>query len=241
MENKLAIIQKDKIPELIDIEKKSGFITREPTIAIRDNVIYLTASAVEKLNLRMFKRVKLRIPQGVDAKEADKVYFFVNNNMDDDERKNYKVLHDKRGTGATISGCKSLFWQLPRLGAYKSSRAQLRRIKLKYCDKYQLWYAELLPNFENKIQDILNVKKLNCIYMIMFKGVVQAIGETNNLKRRLNEKYKDIPYDEIYYSPMNTVDEKMRKYWEWFHLEKYHDTWKQYPRYNEQGGHNPFA
>ena len=41
----------------INVEKVSGFVSREPTIAFRGLCLYASVSAVEKLNLKNFKRV----------------------------------------------------------------------------------------------------------------------------------------------------------------------------------------
>jgi len=74
-------------------------------------------------------------------------------------------------------------------------------------------------------------------YKIMFRGTIQNIGETNNLRRRLKEKeIEEIPIDHVEYSDMSHANDEQRKDCEWELLEDYKKEFYHYPPHNKQGG-----
>ena len=44
-----------------NVEKVSGFVSKQPTLALRHLCLYASVSAVEKLNLKKFKRVRFSV------------------------------------------------------------------------------------------------------------------------------------------------------------------------------------
>ena len=44
-----------------NVEKVSGFVSKQPTVALRELCLYASVSTVEKLNLKKFKRVRFSV------------------------------------------------------------------------------------------------------------------------------------------------------------------------------------
>ena len=51
MPNNLSLINKSEELQFTNIEKQSGFISKDPCVTVRRDTMYLTASAVDKLSL----------------------------------------------------------------------------------------------------------------------------------------------------------------------------------------------
>ena len=236
MPNNLSLINKSEEINFTDLEKQSGFIGKDPYATIRRDNFYLTASAVEKLNLTNHTHCYLSLIG--DAEEAERLYIRPNNDQTT-SRSNFLILKGKDNgrSGATISGTRSILRAIPRLQAVLQLDRNDRKIVLQKCERSGYHFVPLSPSFEHSIEDLANVPEHKAIYKICYNGHVQNIGETNNLSRRLKEKKAEgVPIHTIYYSIMNEQSDDRRKYWETYHLEKYKKTHGAYPPYNHQGG-----
>ena len=54
------------------MEKVSGFVSKEPTVALRHLCLYVSVSTVEKLNLKKFKRVRFSVLKNETFENAEK-------------------------------------------------------------------------------------------------------------------------------------------------------------------------
>ncbi len=222
-----------------DIEKVSGHVSKEPVIAFRDICFYVSVSAVDKLELKHFKRVRFSVLKGETYAETEKLYIRPNNDDFGHNTNNYLILKSRRATGgATISGVASLYKKIPKLGKYLEYRDTLnKKVTLQHCDKTGLWFMPLASMFENKVLDISKAPDVPAVYRLSFKGHVQNIGQTNNLARRLKEKeLLNIPFDKVEYSPMASANEEKRIEHENYHLERYKKERGSLPPYNFQNG-----
>jgi len=236
MPNNLSLINKSEEINFTDLEKQSGFIGKDPYATIRRDNFYLTASAVEKLNLTNHTHCYLSLIG--DAEEAERLYIRPNNDQTT-SRSNFLILKGKDNgrSGATISGTRSVLRAIPRLQAILQLDRNDRKIVLQKCESSGYHFVPLSPGFEHSIEDLANVPEHKAIYKICYNGHVQNIGETNNLARRLKEKKTEgVPIHTVYYSIMNEQSDDRRKYWETYHLEKYKKAHGAYPPYNHQGG-----
>lgn len=222
-----------------DIEKVSGHVSKEPVIAFRDICFYVSVSAVDKLGLKQFSRVRFSILKGETYEETEKLYIRPNNDDFGYNTNNYLILESKRATGgATISGVASLYKKIPKLGKYLEYRDTLnKRVTLQQCLKSGLWFMPLTSMFEKNVLDLGRPPEVPCVYRLSFKGHVQNIGQTNNLARRLKEKeLLNIPFDKVEYSPMTSASEEKRLEHEHYHLERYKKERGSLPPYNFQNG-----
>ena len=222
-----------------DIEKVSGHVSKEPVIAFRDICFYVSVSAVDKLGLKQFSRVRFSVLKGETYEETEKLYIRPNNDDFGYNTNNYLILESKRATGgATISGVASLYKKIPKLGKYLEYRDTFnKRITLQQCLKSGLWFMPLTSMFEKNVLDLGRPPEVPCVYRLSFKGHVQNIGQTNNLARRLKEKeLLNIPFDKVEYSPMTSASEEKRLEHENYHLERYKKERGSLPPYNFQNG-----
>ena len=235
MSNNLKLIDKTDNFGFIDIEKQSGFARKEPTVTMRDMAIYVSVSAIDKMGLREFKTMRLSLRETKDDGHIDRLYFRPSKEVSG--KTNYLIHFDERGTGATISGLKSVYEQIPKLKNILKGLFSDRRLFLKYCKETGLFYCQLKSNFENKIKDLELTPKVPAVYKIMFRGTIQNIGETNDLNRRLKEKeVMEIPIDSVEYSDMSHATDEQRRDCEWELLEAYKKEFYHYPPHNKQGG-----
>jgi len=231
--------------EFEDIEKVSGHVSKEPVLALRDIAIYVSVSAVDKLQLKQFSRVRFSVLKGETYDETEKLYIRPNNDDFGYNTNNYLVLQSKRSNesnrsagGASISGVASLYKKIPKLGKILEYRDNVnKRLTLKYCKKTRLWYMPLTSMFEKTVLDLGNAPDVPAVYRLSFKGHVQNIGQTNCLARRLKEKeLLNIPFDKVEYSPMTLASEEKRLEHENYHLERYKKERGSLPPYNFQNG-----
>ena len=103
-----------------NVEKVSGFVSKEPTVALRHLCLYVSVSTVEKLNLKKFKRVRFSVLKNETFENAEKLYIRPNNDDDGRNRDNYLIVFGKKqlSDGAIISGVKSLYRAVPKLKKY---------------------------------------------------------------------------------------------------------------------------
>jgi hypothetical protein len=187
MTNNVSLINKSEELHFTDIEKQSGFISKDPCVTIRRDTMYLTASAVDKLNLVNHTHCYLSLIE--DAEEAERLYIRPNNDQKT-SRSNFLILKGKENgrAGATISGTRSVMRHIPRLEAFNQLDRIGRKVALQKCEKTGYHFIPLSPMFERSVEDVANVPEHKAIYKICYNGHVQNIGETNNLARRLKEK-----------------------------------------------------
>jgi hypothetical protein len=222
-----------------DIEKVSGHVSKDPVIAFRDICFYVSVSAVDKLDLKKFSRVRFSVLKGETYEETEKLYIRPNNDDYGYNINNYLILKSKRATGgATISGVASLYKKIPKLGKYLEYRDTVnKRLTLKQCENTGLWYMPLTSMFEKIVWDLNKPPEVPAIYRLSFKGHVQNIGQTNCLARRLKEKeLLNIPFDRVEFSPMTLASEEKRLEHENYHLERYKKERGSLPPYNFQSG-----
>lgn len=236
MKDNLKLTNKSEELQFTDLEKQFGFMGKEPYATIRRDNFYLTASAVDKLNLTNHSHCHLSLIG--DAEEAERLYIRPNND-EATSRSNFLIIKGKDNgrSGAMISGTRSVLRAIPRLQAVLQLERKDRKIILQKCEKTNYHFVPLSPGFEHSIEDLANVPEHKAIYKICYNGHVQNIGETNNLARRLKEKkVEGVPIHTVYYSIMNEQSDDRRKYWETYHLEKYKKAHGAYPPYNHQAG-----
>ena len=235
MSNNLKLINETKDFGFIDIEKQSGFARKEPTVTIRDLAIYISVSSIAKMELREYKTMRLSLRETKDNGHIDRLYF--RPSKEETSKSNYLITFDERRTGASISGLTSVYEQIPKLKNILKGRFSDRKLLLKFCSETELYYCQLKSNFENKITNLELVPETSAVYRIMFRGTIQNIGETNNLKRRLKEKeLEDMPIDSVEYSDMSHATDEQRRDCEWELLEFYKKEFHHYPPHNKQGG-----
>ncbi len=239
MTDHLKIVDQSHKFDFEDIEKISGHVSKEPIVAFRDMSFYVSVSAVNKLNLKQFKRVRFSVLKGENYEEAEKLYIRPNNDPHGHKTNNYLILISKRDTGgATISGVSPLYKKIPRLAKYLEYRDNdNKRITIKKCEETGLWFMPLVSMLEKTVWDLNKPPEIPAVYMLSFKGHVQNIGQTNCLARRLKEKeLLNIPFDKVEYSPMTSVSEEKRLEHENYHLERYKKERGSLPPYNFQNG-----
>jgi len=235
MSDDLKLVNKIDSFDFVDIEKQSGFSRKEPTVTIRDMAIYISCSAVIKMDLKDYKTMRLSLRETKDEGHIDRLYF--RPSKESSGKTNYLMHFDPRGIGVTVSGIKSVFEQIPKLKKIREGRFNDRRQFLKLCEKTGLYYCQLKSNFENKVINLDLTPEMPAVYKIMYRGTIQNIGETNNLKRRLKEKeIEEIPIDHVEYSDMSHANDEQRKDCEWELLEDYKKEFYHYPPHNKQGG-----
>ncbi|MDB4154049.1 hypothetical protein N9682_02850 [Candidatus Pelagibacter sp.] len=239
MTDHLKTINQNHKFDFVDIEKVSGHVSKEPVIAFRDICFYVSVSAVDKLELKQFKRVRFSVLKGENFEEAEKLYLRPNNDDFGHNTNNYLILTSRRATGgATISGVASLYKKIPRLAKYLEYRDNAnKKLALKQCEKTGLWFMPMTPMLEKTVWDLNKAPEVPAVYRLSFKGHVQNIGQTNNLARRLKEKeLLNIPFDKVEYSPMTSANEEKRLEHENYHLERYEKERGSLPPYNFQNG-----
>lgn len=208
-----------------NVEKVSGFVSKEPTVALRHLCLYVSVSTVEKLNLKKFKRVRFSVLKNETFENAEKLYIRPNNDDDGRNRDNYLIVFGKKqlSDGAIISGVKSLYRAVPKLKKYLEYRmADNKRVTLKFCEKKGLYYIQLRPMFDKNLADLTNPPSVPAVYRLSYNGAVQNIGSTNDLKRRLKEKeFEAIPFDQVEYSSDGCDTEEKLIDHEDYHVERY--------------------
>lgn len=239
----LEIVQNKKNFEFINLTRTSHFASEEPSVTLRDSVLYCSTSAVIKLKLNLYKHCYLSLRNCFDVREADRIYLRPNN--DEIGGENCKIKLPKDGAlnkGGTISGMTTIYRQIDRLKSLLNRDRKSRKIVLKFCQETQLWYMPLSPNFEYQITKD-RLRELNndkAIYKLLLRGRVQNIGQTNDLARRMKEKeVLEIPFDEVHYSLMNHASDDTRKDWEYFFIEIHKKAFGDKPPYNLVSGRNP--
>ena len=208
-----------------NVEKVSGFVSKEPTVALRHLCLYVSVSTVEKLNLKKFKRVRFSVLKNETFENAEKLYIRPNNDDDGRNRDNYLIVFGKKqlSDGAIISGVKSLYRAVPKLKKYlEYSMADNKRVTLKFCEKKGLYYIQLRPMFDKNLADLTNPPSVPAVYRLSYNGAVQNIGSTNDLKRSLKEKeFEAIPFDQVEYSSDGCDTEEKLIDHEDYHVERY--------------------
>ena len=239
----LEIVQNKNNFEFINLTRTSHFASEEPSVTLRDNVLYCSTSAVNKLELNQYKHCYFSLRNCLDVREADKVYLRPNNDeLGGDNCKIRLPGKDTPNNGATISGMTTIYRQVDRLKNLLSRDRKSRKIVLKFCEETQLWYMPLSPNFEYQITKdrLRELKNDKAIYKLLLRGRVQNIGQTNDLARRMKEKeVLEIPFDEVHYSLMNHASDDTRKDWEYFYIERHKNNFGDKPPYNLVSGRNP--
>jgi len=239
----LEIVQNKKNFEFINLTRTSHFASEEPSVTLRDNVLYCSTSAVNKLELNQYKHCYFSLRNCLDVREADKVYLRPNNDeLGGDNCKIRLPGKDTPNNGATISGMTTIYRQVDRLKNLLSRDRKSRKIVLKFCEETQLWYMPLSPNFEYQITKdrLRELKNDKAIYKLLLRGRVQNIGQTNDLARRMKEKeVLEIPFDEVHYSLMKHASDDTRKDWEYFYIERHKNNFGDKRPYNLVSGRNP--
>ena len=92
MPNNLSLINKSEELQFTNIEKQSGFISKDPCVTVRRDTMYLTSSAVDKLNLANYSYCNLSLVE--DAEEAERLYIRPNNDQTT-SRSNFLILKGK--------------------------------------------------------------------------------------------------------------------------------------------------
>jgi len=235
MSNNLKLINENNNFNFVDIEKQSGFVRKDPTITIRDMVIYVSVSALDKMNLNQYKTMRVSLRETKEEGHIDRLYF--RPSKDENGKGNYLISFSEHHTGATISGTKSIIEKIPKLKSILKGRFKDRKLPLKLCSETGFYYCQLKSNFENSLTDLSLAPEVPVVYRIMYKGIIQNIGETNNLKRRLKEKeIEEMPMDSVDYSDMSKATEVQRMDCEWELLEEYKKSFYHYPPQNKQAG-----
>ena len=107
MKDNLKLTNKSEELQFTDLEKQFGFMGKEPYATIRRDNFYLTASAVDKLNLINHSHCHLSLIG--DAEEAERLYIRPNND-EATSRSNFLIIKGKDNgrSGAMISGTRSV-------------------------------------------------------------------------------------------------------------------------------------
>jgi hypothetical protein len=239
----LEIVQNKKNFEFINLTRTSHFASEEPSVTLRDNVLYCSTSAVNKLELYQYKYCYFSLRNCLDVREADKIYLRPNNDELGGDNCKIKIpAKDTPTNGATISGMTTIYRQVDRLKNLLGRDRKSRKIVLKFCEETQFWYMPLSPSFEYQITKdrLRELKNDKAIYKLLLRGRVQNIGQTNDLARRMKEKeVLEIPFDEVHYSLMNHASDDTRKDWEYFFIESHKKAFGDKPPYNLVSGRNP--
>jgi len=202
------------------LSRKSTHLFSDPMVTLKDICISFNSSAKDKLELDNFKRCYLSVSTNESYEEATKVYLEPNN--DPETYENLNMYFSKQNLAANITGIKTIYDQIIRLKALSNGTKFERKIILKFCDKYKLWYIPLAPAMEKEVFNIESVKGVKSVYQLMTNERIERIGHTNDLARRIQEhRDAEIPFNRILYSPMNTVDDDSRKDWERYFLDQY--------------------
>ena len=218
------------------LRRMSHFLLDKPSVTFRTSGLYFSKSAVETLEIDKFKNCYISIEDGIDVEEALKIYLEFNNDQVSEENLPVKM---HKANGCMVSAVRTIFNQIPRAQALAYKKRSERRIFLEKDMSLGTWYFPLAPQFECKTRNVQKIPGIKCIYQLVFRDNIQRIGETNNLQRRCKEYQREnIPFDEVRYSPMNTLSDEERKSWETFHLKKYVHEIGALPPYNYQAGKN---
>jgi len=219
--NLLSISGGPTLRSLRRLKRKSHFLLNKPSVSIRYNHIYFSASSFEKMDINKYKNVGFSIEEGVEIEEALRLYIVPNNEEESDI--NCPININKSRSQFSVASTTTIVNQIPRLRMLLVKKRHERRIFLQFDDVLKLWYIPLVPQFEYRSKDFKNLVDAKGIYRLIFKGDIQYIGETNNIARRVHEhlKHQEIKFDEVQYSILSNVKDDERKSWETFHLEKY--------------------
>ena len=216
------------------LRRMSHFLLNRPSVSVRNNGIYFSASAVDELNIDKFQNCYLSIEEGIPVEEALRVYVEFNNDPVSDENCPIRM---HKANGCMVSATSTIFNQIPRAKLLASKKRSERRIFLEKDNTINTWYFPIAPQFEIRTRRIDSLPEVKCIYQLVFRENIQRIGETGNLQRRCKEYKRDnIPFDEVRYSIMNNLSDDERKTWETYHLQKYSRDVGQLPPYNYQNG-----
>ena len=216
------------------LRRMSHFLLNRPSVSVRNNGIYFSASAVDELDIDKFQNCYLSIEDGIPVEEALRVYVEFNNDPVSDE--NCPIRMHKANV-CMVSATSTIFNQIPRAKLLASKKRSERRIFLEKDNTINTWYFPIAPQFEIRTRRIDSLPEIKCIYQLVFRENIQRIGETGNLQRRCKEYKRDnIPFDEVRYSIMNNLSDDERKTWETYHLQKYSRDVGQLPPYNYQNG-----
>jgi|TARA_A200000113_G_scaffold54628_1_gene45599 hypothetical protein len=216
------------------LRRMSHFLLNQPSVSIRNNGIYFSASAVEELDIDKYQNCYLSVEDGIDIQEALRVYVEFNNDPVSDENCPIRV---HKSNGCMVSATGTIFNQIPRAKLLAAKKRSDRRIFLEKDLSINTWFFPLAPQFETRTRKVDNLPDVKCIYQLVFRENIQRIGETGNLHRRCKEYQRDnIPFDEVRYSLMNNLSDDERKSWETYHLQKYLRDVGQLPPYNYQNG-----
>lgn len=235
----LKFINNDADNGFVNLKRKSHFQLDEPSVTVRENQIYLSASTISTLKLREYKSCYVSLRNCNNPKEADKIFLRPNNNADSEDNCRIALdnIHGRNTAGATLCGLTTIYKQVDRLRVLLTKDRKQRRIFLKKCEDTGFWYMPLIPNFEYTMTNFENVKNDKVIYRLVLRNRIQNIGETVHLGKRLKEKETEqIPFDTVEYSLMNNADDNTRKYWESYHIEKHKKEYGDLPPYNRQNG-----
>lgn len=217
------------------LAKRSTHAFHNPMVFLRDLSIAFNASAKHKLDLQDYKACELCLHENESNEEATKLFFRPNH--DEVGFENLRLVTCKRSGGITASGVTTIYPQLPRLAAFLKGDKFHRKLPLKFCDEKLLWYIELVPSMECKVYSRDKIKGVAAVYQLMSNNQIMRIGHTIDLARRIDEhKANEIPYSEVFYSPMNSVDEDARKDWERYFLDQYKKKHGVLPPYNFVNG-----
>ncbi|OCW78128.1 hypothetical protein AKH17_02820 [Pelagibacteraceae bacterium GOM-A2] len=216
------------------LRRMSHFLLNRPSVSVRNNGIYFSASAVDELDIDKFQNCYLSIEDGIPVEEALRVYVEFNNDPVSDENCPIRM---HKANGCMVSATSTIFNQIPRAKLLASKKRSERRIFLEKDNTINTWYFPIAPQFEIRTRRIDSLPEVKCIYQLVFRENIQRIGETVNLQRRCKEYKRDnIPFDEVRYSIMNNLSDDERKTWETYHLQKYSRDVGQLPPYNYQNG-----
>jgi hypothetical protein len=224
-----------EVTKLRRLRRMSHFMLDKPSVTLRKGGLYFSSSAVEDIKITDFKNCYICIKDGVGVDEATEVYLDFNNEPASDE--NCPIKIGAKGVGAYVSSMGTVLNQLTHAKVLLEKKRNERRFFLKKDNTINAWFFNFAPQFCEKSRNFDDLQNHSAIYQLCFRGTINRIGETNNLKRRIAEhKANQIPFDEVRYCNMNKFSDDDRKNWETFHIDLYVRDNNGLPPYNFQNG-----
>ena len=93
------------------LRRMSHFLLNRPSVSVRNNGIYFSASAVDELDIDKFQNCYLSIEDGIPVEEALRVYVEFNNDPVSDENCPIRM---HKANGCMVSATSTIFNQIPR-------------------------------------------------------------------------------------------------------------------------------
>ena len=209
-------------------------------LRINPDGLVFNSKMSQKLNLNNFSAV--RFYADAEGKNFSKLY--IEPNHDPKSKSNFRFTVDRtRLRTKNVSGryapCRNFVERYPRLKKIaQSQHSYQRRLQMEYDDLHKKYYAVVAPCFESSTNIDKSIPEIPCIYQLVRKNnQTVSLGETVNLKRRMKEHLSNSwDFYQIDFSIIE--DEKERKQWESYHIDKFLNEHYQLPFYNRQRGKN---